>query len=233
MRWFFCLFLCACIYFDAPFAKAQEAVAEPLEIEQSGTDYLTAIRLRRIDAGVGYFDPNAPPPKLETRLEPQRLRDQSGDGADSVNWPPLLITLAVLLVVGYIFVRFGGGITGLVSRSVENAERVRQEKNALADVEVPASLERILGLNDKRQALVLLARNALAATVAANGVFLQRSWTARDALGYIPRDQSNLDALRALVMASERVQFGGRDVSEDEFDAHLSRVRPLLKADQL
>nr|WP_237693212.1 DUF4129 domain-containing protein [Octadecabacter algicola] len=63
--------------------------------------------------------------------------------------------------------------------------------------------------------------------MSAEGVLLQDSWTDRDTLSRVPKNLSNRDALQALVHASERVQFGGRDVSEDEFNEHVARLRPL------
>ncbi|MFM7336171.1 MAG: DUF4129 domain-containing protein, partial [Tabrizicola sp.] len=57
---------------------------------------------------------------------------------------------------------------------------------------------------------------------------LQSSWTMRDTLRHIPKGQAHLDALRSLVMAAERVLFGNREVAEDEFQAHVAAVRPLI-----
>lgn len=210
-------------------APAQEAVAEPVEIRESGTDYLGSLRFRRIDTDVGYFDPTRPAPPLDTRAEPPKRRDPLEPG--EIDLPTTLITTAILLVIGYVFLRYGGGFSVALRREAENAERARRGRGPVSggDDEVPASLDSILRLKDRREALVLLARKALAATVEANGVLLQRSWTARDALRHIPPDQRYLDELRALVLASERVQFGGRDVAEDEFEGHLVRITPLIR----
>ena len=41
-------------------------------------------------------------------------------------------------------------------------------------------------------------------------------------------DPGQVAALRALVLDSERVQFGGRDVSEDDFQSHVAAVRPII-----
>jgi len=67
------------------------------------------------------------------------------------------------------------------------------------------------------------------AALVANGVWMQRSWTARDALRRVPSTQSRRDALQALVLASEFVQFGGRPVSEDAFADHVRQITPLLR----
>ena len=72
-----------------------------------------------------------------------------------------------------------------------------------------------------------LSHHLIAKVITAQGVLLQRSWTARDAMRRIPRDFDHREALQNLVLDSERVQFGGRDVSEDEFRAHVDALRPL------
>ena len=229
MRGFPWLLLAVVLALTAQRAAAQEAVVEPLEIRESGTDYLRSIRLRRIDTDVGYYDPTRPPPPLDTSAEPPKRRDPAEPR--DIDLPTTLITTAILLAIGYVFLRYGGGFSVSFRSDAENAERARRKGGPISggDDEVPASLDAILRLSDKRQALVLLARRALAATVAANGVLLQRSWTARDALRHIPPEQKYLEELRALVLASERVQFGGRDVAEDEFEEHLARIGPLIR----
>ncbi len=75
---------------------------------------------------------------------------------------------------------------------------------------------------------MLLTQKVLATLAKTNGVLMQRSWTARDTLGHIPLGQPQQSVLRNLVLNSERVQFGGRDVSEDEFREHVSSCRQLL-----
>ena len=107
-------------------------------------------------------------------------------------------------------------------------QRISQQGEAPVWTESLRSLDQILRMRDRRQALVQLARNALTATVAANGILMQRSWTARDALQRIPETQTHLAALRALVLSSERVQYGDREVSEDDFRTHVDNCRQLL-----
>ena len=93
---------------------------------------------------------------------------------------------------------------------------------------LPKTLQEIIANPDRRAALMALAQYALARVVTSNGLRLQRSWTVRDALRRLPSEQSYLSQLRALVLAAERVHFGGRDVTEDEFKAHLNATQPLL-----
>lgn len=211
---------------------AQDAVAEPTEIGASGKDYLGALRLRRIDTDVSYFDPSAPPPELNTRQTPER-QPRDGEGLDIVfDLPFALISSAILLAIVFLFYRYGGSMSVSLRSEAENARRARGGVSLEGDGEgVPVTLQGILKLSDRRMALVLLAKRALETAVAANGTLFQRSWTARDALRRVQGAPDDVAALRALVLESERVQFGGRDVSEDSFQTHLTAIRPLIEGD--
>ncbi|MCK7612325.1 DUF4129 domain-containing protein [Roseibium sediminicola] len=226
-----------------PQAMAQEAVREPVEIGASGEDYLKSLRFRRIDTDAAYFDPTAPAPELKTDQQPTKPSADEGasgkrgewswdDASNTTRWTTGIIMALILGAIAYVFLRYGGSMAVSLKREAGNEGRNRPR----GPVEAPAwatktgSLEDILRMSDRRLALIQLMRKALAATVSANGILMQRSWTARDALRHLPASQSHLDRLRELVLASERVQFGGRDVTEDEFRGHLDGCRPLLGA---
>jgi len=243
MRRFWMFFVFLIPIFALPHAMAQEAVREPVEIGASGEDYLKALRFRRIDTDVAYYDPTAPAPELKTDQQPNKSSSEKvGSGEDgtwswedasaTTRWTTGIITALILGLIAYLFLRFGGNMAVSLKREAGNAGRARPR----GPLEAPAwatktgSLEDILRMSDRRQALIQLMRKALTATVSANGILMQRSWTARDALRHLPASQSHLDRLRDLVLASERVQFGGRDVTEDEFRGHVDNCRPLLGA---
>ncbi|MBN9673382.1 DUF4129 domain-containing protein [Roseibium aggregatum] len=220
-------------------ASAQEAVREPLEIGESGTAYLRSTRLRGIDSDVAYFDPTAPAPDLKTEQQPQKRPgedDESEDGSpDTPRWIAGLIAATILAALAYVVLRFGGTIAVSLRSDAQNPGSGRHRP----DIEAPAwasklsSFDEILRMKDRRRALVLLTQKALAATVTANGILMQRSWTARDALRHIPEKQNRLDLLRTLVFRAERVQFGDRGVTEDEFQDHAARCRELLGHDAM
>ncbi len=233
MRSFQCAFLVLCFSLAPLAAGAQEVTAQPLEIKPSGEAYLKSLGYRGIETDVGYYDPTGALPALETRQEPQKAPTAS-DGTTETFVPSnlmmILVAAAILIGVLLIFLQFGGGLTFSLEGEVQNPSRSRRLRGqqAMADIGTPADLQAILTTSDRRRALVMLVQAALARTVAANGVILQPSWTMRDTLRHIPKAQVHLDALRALVMAGERVLFGNRDVSEEEFQAHVAKVRPLM-----
>lgn len=187
------------------------------------------MRYRRIDTDVAYYDPNAPAPPLETDQKPERKVTGEGAAETIVNLPYTLIAATILAVIVMLFVRYGGGLSVSMRGGAANPGRGRRKG---AEVEIGeeelTALGAIRAMPDRRQALIALAQNALSHAVLANGLLLQKSWTARDALRRLPAGQNHLAALRDLVLASERVHFGGRDVSDAEFDMHLANVRPLF-----
>lgn len=224
--------LCLGLLAPAGRVQAQEAVAQPLTIEPSGEAYLRAVRLRQIDTDVGYFDPTAPPPPMTISEAPVRPPEEDDrEWSSGERLPTILVAAAVLAGIAYVFARHGGNVSLSFRQEARNAGRRREATGAgraAPEEERSRSLASILRIGDRREALVVLARNALARVIAESGVLLQSSWTARDALRHVPRDHRHMEALRELVLAGERVQFGGRDVTEDEFGAHVARIGPLF-----
>ncbi|MCB1339306.1 MAG: DUF4129 domain-containing protein [Maritimibacter sp.] len=212
-------------------ATAQAVSPEPLQIGPSGEAYLKALRYRRIDTDVAYYDPTRPAPEMELRA---KVRDPEADTATDRN-PQLEIGLPaalILLAIVALFLRYGGGLSVSFRRPGEPAARARDRgASPGAGPHTPIGLGAILAIADRRAALVALAEAALTRAVAAHGLLFQKSWTGRDVLRHLPEAAAHRDALRALVLASERAHFGGRAVSEDEFHFHLARIRPLIEED--
>ncbi|MEM1374498.1 MAG: DUF4129 domain-containing protein [Pseudomonadota bacterium] len=213
---------------------AQDAPLDGIEIRPSGQAYADAIRFQRINAEVGYFDPTRPAPELDTSETPRAAPDLDGGSlfevAEGVRISTILICAVLLLGLAYIVVVFGGRLPVSFSRTPEDGSApAGQGRGGGDDREdaAPMGLRAILRMTDKREALVALCKSLLARSVAAQGVLFQRSWTDREALRRVPADFEHREALRALVLASEKVQFGGRDVTEAEFEAHVASVRPL------
>ncbi|MEM6589076.1 MAG: DUF4129 domain-containing protein [Pseudomonadota bacterium] len=210
-------------------ADAQQRVEEGLEVTTSGEAYLKALRLRGVDTDVAYYDPTRPPPTFETNATPDRERDPVNIGERPVSFTANVIAIAVLLAVIFAFMRYGGQF----SVSFRGDEDATREAGAAPGrgsemAALPSDLDAIARISDRRLALVTLAQSALMRAVTQQGLFLQKSWTARDALRRLPREMDHRDTLSDLVAAGERVLFGGRDVPEDDFQTFLSRIRPLF-----
>ena len=226
--------LVLCFSLSAPRAKAQEVASQPLEIQASGEAYLDSLGYRGIETDVGYFDPAGALPALDTQQEPTepvKSAEIEADISPIARLVTVALSAAVLIGVLVLFLKFGSGLTLSLEGDVQNPARARRPRgqgSLLAESGPPADLQAILRTHDRKRALVMLVQAALARTVMANGVLLQSSWTMRDTLRHIPKGQPHLDALRALVAAGERVLFGDRDVTEDEFQAYVETVRPLM-----
>ena len=233
------VFICS-IYFvvGLPFlATAQASALDALETRASGAAYANAIRFRGIDADIVYYDPAKPPPPLELRTKPKapRTDDDEGERWISPDTVRTIFTVVVTLVIfgiAYLFAVYGGrlpvaflpkpGEGGLGAKAGESSADEAPEQE-------PTTIAAILSMTDRREALLTLCRTLLVRTVADEGVLFQRSWTDREALRRIPMKFAHLEALRALVLASEKVHFGGRDVTEEELRMHLSRLEPLWR----
>jgi hypothetical protein len=206
---------------------------DPGPVGTSGAAYLRALRLRQIHSDVIYFDPAAPAPDLATRAPRMPADDRAAPSEAAVDLWAGLLAAAILGAVVVLALRYGGA----VSVSLRQPEAGRRATGAtaagaVAAPAVPEALADILRMADRRAAIVHLARAALAAGIAAEGALFQASWTAREALHRLPAGRPHRAALAALVHTSERVQFGGRDIDEAEFAAHVRAVRPLFADDR-
>lgn len=236
-HWLRC-FLAAVVFATVaplPGAAQEEGPAPaeaPTAIGPSGEAYLRALSLRRIDTDVRYYDPTRPAPALETRAEPEAEdRDARGEPSNRVRFQIGLPTLLVLIGVVALFWRFGGGFTVSLGREGANAQRGAGPRFAHDTPEAaPSTLRAILSIADRRDALLSLTATALNRAIAGQGLLFQKSWTGRDVLRNLPAETPLRDELRTLVFASERVHFGGHDVSEAEFRDHVARIRPLIEA---
>lgn len=233
--------LCVFCVGSAPPVAAQEAATEPLEIGPSGEAYLRAIRFRGINPDVVYYDPTRPAPSLSTSEAPRARPEGAEPGIDAdgaggtlgaAYYIVLAIMVATLALILYLFVQFGGmGAISFGAAPDNSARRPGEGLDPGEDApETPRNLAEILRLADRSAAIVALAHYVLNKVVASQGVLLQRSWTARDAMRRVPPGFDHREALVDLVLISERVQFGGRSISEEEFQRHVAETRPLHAA---
>lgn len=226
--------LSALTLLSATSLMAQDAALTMPELTSSGEAYLQAMPRLRIDTDVVYYDPAADAPRLTTqeRLDTVEAIDVDLRRWPDLTWPALVISGLILAVIIFVFIRFGGKFGMLLQPISDNPHAARRARKlhgtGAADFQ-PRSLKEIIGMKDRRTALILLAKSALRKAMTANDLLIRQSWTDREALRRLPADQRHLTALVALIRASERVQFGGRDVSEPEFVHHVQQITPLFR----
>lgn len=213
-------------------AISQDQINPQFEPTSSGRAYEDAIRFRGIDSNIRYFDPELPAPSLDTRKTPDPKKIERTVGLDPEDGSLLANILAVVVLLGvvFLFFRFGGGVTVSMRQKGDTSRIVRGTESWDDDAEhMVRDLEAISKIPDLKIALITLAQTALMRAISHQGLLLQKSWTARDALRRLPKDMEHRDALSDLVAMGERVLFGGRDVSREELDAHIQRIRPIFR----
>ena len=219
--------------------SAQHQELNGLDVTDSGSAYTRATRFRGINAQVVYFDPSQPPPPLSTN---QAVRPENPDGTAGqrrsveISGDDMILYVIVALVLFgtvYIAIRFGGGLqVSFAPKNRGKSGKAAAQRSTPADsAPMPVGLDAILVMPDRTHALIALCKSLLARVVAGEGVLVQKSWTDRDTLRRVPMSHAQRDALTALVMDSERAQFGGREITEDVFQGHVAGVKPLLRGD--
>lgn len=217
------------LYCGPTLVNAQEKALTEEALSASGQDYLKSIRYRGIDTDMVYYDPTQPAPALDTRHSPQPEQQQQTIEADNRWIFGIAAALVLALIVWILYLSVGR--TSVSFRSgAGNAKRSEQRSadNTGTEEELP-DLEAILRHGDHNQAVVGLAQLVLTRCLTANEVLFKRSWTHREALRSLPQSLWYIPDLRALVLESERVNFGHRSISDTDFNALLARIRPILR----
>ncbi|WP_377194600.1 DUF4129 domain-containing protein [Ruegeria meonggei] len=215
-------------------AIAQEGVIDTPELGASGQAYMDAVRYGRIDTDAVYFDPTRPAPPLDTEFTPTPERsdqDRSWGFSGDAQWIIGVISLIVIIFLVTFTYFTARGTSVSFGKRIENTARNSQRGSSEdgTEAEDNADLNTLLNLPDRQMALIGLAQLVLTRCLNANGVLFKRSWTHREALRKLPQTLSYIQDLRALVLDSERVHFGGRSISEGDFASHVARIRPILR----
>lgn len=141
----------------------------------------------------------------------------------------------VALVVGAIllWLKFGGAGVLLSREPSEVKPQTAPEGWALGAAnpnETPLSLlERIAGMSDRNEAMILLLRHCLLAAADKTGTRFARSDTERRAFSRLPGSWRFHEGLNGLLRRTELAHYGGRPVSENDFTASLDMGRLILK----
>lgn len=210
---------------------AQSDIPRPLDVEMTptGEAYLDAVRWRWLQSRITYFDPDraAPPLDVAARIP----RDPSAPVSErQIDWTTTLIGLAIIMAILALILRFGNfSVIGLRREEDDGPARAGQSGQRDMSEDRIEALEGIRAITDRGEALNRLLAAALALAARAADLRLDPSWTVRDALRRIPRSWPFRNALSQLARDAELAHFGGRAVTEDQFERHLQAMVPVFR----
>ncbi|WP_208354254.1 hypothetical protein [Pseudaestuariivita rosea] len=213
-----------------------------VEITESGQQYESALGWGGPAREMVFLNPDSPLPDLsdlgninpDSRPVDVEIEDVIPDNPVGV-FTGLRIALfiifgAILALILYLFVRYGGAGAISFRKAPDNSTRGNYTPSDQQSIyeRPPSELEQIESIPDRQAAIIELMRSGLSKAARMNNLRLQRSWTARDAIRRIPKNWPYLGQLSDVTREAEFAYFGDRPVSEDVFQHHLSAMRPLF-----
>jgi hypothetical protein len=222
---------------------AAPASAQLTETDFEGTgepnaEYEDAVSGKRLQTDVLYVRPG-----VDFRADQQVEVDvpepvqEVDPGITTSRWFWGIIFAIILGVVIAIVISQGGAIGVSFGAKADETRRRPDEApaepdpyDALNRQPMDQFLQSLKVMKDRRMALILLVSRALERAADSNNVRLGRAQTARDVIRILPRSWQHLQVLRGLVRQAEVVHFGGRDVSEDQWQECFDAAMPIFDA---
>lgn len=201
----------------------------------AGTEYKSQCWRHGVDCSLVYGDKSKPRSSSSSRNAPS-----FGTNGPVVNGPLAIFVVLGILVLGLgLWMRFGNG--GVLLSSAPREMKQRQGEapeswrasEAVAEEGPDQFLQKIAAMQDRRQALVQLLRRCLLHAADVSGTRLFRSDTERTVLGRLPQNLPNRERLENLLVETELVHYGGRDLAENQFSTLLTSAQALLSQGRL
>lgn len=215
-------------------AQTTAATTIDPEINETGQAYRDAAGYAT-QTEIRYYDPDGPAPELSLDQEFEPEEKDSAENATSaridIDAPFALIAFLILVIIVFIIAKTVGTPSITFQTTGDDRQSTHKPKSEATTPapEFTGGLNAIRGIADRRIALTLLASAALSQAAEANKFRISRSWTLRDALYRVPRSWTHRKVLADLTRAAEIAHFGGRDVSEDAFQAHFAATQPIFR----
>lgn len=233
MRWLRCSVLWAFVAMSAALSgPAFSDVSEPAAT-LAGKAYSEAAERGGVTHRITYMDPGE---SIEHIVSSGNSTSRAAKPASQEAELPAFRRLVLAVSIGIAlccvaFIAFGGSRVKIsLGRRPDQDEAASEHQNTRNTPVALPDLESILAIPDRSAALVMLCQAGLAKALNGQGILPQRSWTARETLHHLPRQYPHRGALQSLVFASEQAQFGGREVSDEEFASHVGQVRRVWEA---
>ncbi|WP_085806534.1 hypothetical protein [Roseovarius albus] len=196
-------------------------------------EYLDLSRRKRLRAQVDYVvevegdltSGEIAKQPIDRRREYQPILNLNGFG----------VVLALILIGGLLllWLKFGGSGT-LLSREPQDdkpdgpAPKAWKISDEDLKLDGRSLLARIAAMSDRTEAMILLLRHSLLAGAGATQVRFARSDTERSAMARLPKSWQHHQALNVLLQGTELAHYGGRVVSEADFDRALKIGQAIL-----
>ncbi|MGU3400525.1 hypothetical protein ACLBWS_12415 [Brucellaceae bacterium D45D] len=201
----------------------------------AGAEYKSQCWRHGVDCSLVYGDKTKPRSSSSSRNA-----SSFGTKGPVVNGPlAILVVLGILVLSLGLWMRFGNGGVLLSSAPREMKQRQGEAPESWrASEAVPEEgpdqfLQKIAAMQDRRQALVQLLRRCLLHAADVSGTRLFRSDTERTVLGRLPQNLPNRERLENLLVETELVHYGGRDLAENQFSTLLTSAQALLSQGRL
>lgn len=206
-----------------------------LEVPQSdqADTYRDAVARDRLQVDLKYVDETSENllQDVARPTEPRRERDGQIYLPTGGSGPGVFIVVALFVIALILFLKFGAGGTLLRPEPKEPKAKSKTSENwGLKPEDIPEGdlLSRIKAMTDRREALILLLRYCLLRASEATDTQFRRADTEREALGRLPQQWPLFAKLRRLLMQTELVHYGGRDIDDEAYETALKDGAEIL-----
>jgi len=217
-------------------AWAQDSQTTYIDIPTtSDTDaYRDATRRARLQDDISYIDETGEDLLADTARETEPRpaeRDRDIYLPTGAGGPGVFIVVALFAVALILLFKFGAGGTLLRGDPKNTDKKTKPAQDwGLKPDDIPEGdlLSQIKGMADRREALILLLRYCLLRAAELTETNFRRADTEREALARLPQQWPLFANLRRLLMQTELVHYGGRDIDDESYTAALKDGAEIL-----
>ncbi|EXL02426.1 hypothetical protein [Aquamicrobium defluvii] len=208
-------------------AQGSDGTTAPAE-SAVGAEFKAKCQLNGLNCKLVYGE------SAETASRPGRDSGWASSRGPLVSGPAAMVMVIAMLAIGIgLWLRFGGGGALLSSTPRELKHKTVAPDGWAMRPDGPQSqpsdlLDRIAAMSDQRAAMIELLRHCLLHAADVSVTQFARSDTERSALARLPGNLPGRPLLEELLVETELVHYGGRNLPKERFAALLGNARRLL-----
>jgi len=183
-----------------------------------------------VDTSISYVDETSEDFLTTDRTPAPQVQRTRRTGTQG---PNVFVIVGLFAVALFLLLKFGGAGALLRADPKSGSKPKKRAKGwGLTASEAPAGdiLSQIRAMTDRRAALILLLRYCLLQAADETDTMFKRADTEREALSRLPDTWRHRDKLRHILMQTELVHYGGRDIADDDYETALSHGSTILRA---